>query len=425
MMPVNHVDISPTSRAEYRPEQDSVIQLFLLFRQSWRSLRNATVIGFVIGLAVAFAIPNYYTAYVRLMPPDSGGASGMLNALIAAKGLPSSVSDIAGSVTGLKNTSAVFMRVFRSRTVEDAVIRRHDLRSVYWRKYYETTRKKLESRTEITEDKKSGVIEIAVTDSDRQRAKAMAETYVDEANKLLANVSTSAARRERMFIENRLAQANQDLHEAERQLSEFSSKNTTLDVKEQTKAMVSAGAELQANIIAAKSELEGLQQTYNKNNVRVRTLKARIIELEGELSKLSGSAAADSGSTELYPPLKKLPKLGAQWADLYRNSQVQEKLFELLTQQYEMAKIQEAREIPVLKELDAPEVPERKSWPPRALIVSCFGVLAFFGTLGKFLLRDFISNHPQHPFVLRLQTYIAFSKKAEVSAVGKSMSLGR
>src|SRR5207253_531204 len=188
------------------------------------------------------------------------------------------------------------------------------------------------------------VISLIVTDGSPQRARDLAQGYVEELDRLVSQVSTSSARRERMFIEQRLASVKADLEDAEKQFSAFASKNTALDIKEQTRAMVESAALLQGQMIAAQSELQSLEQIYTANNVRVRALRARVDELKRQLQQLGGTDSSllsdATSSAELYPSIRKLPLLGVQWADLYRRMKVQETVFDLLTQQYEIARIQ-------------------------------------------------------------------------------------
>jgi len=246
----------------------------------------------------------------------------------------------------------------------------------------EDIRKDLEYATNLSVDRKSQIITIKVTDRSPQRAAAMAQAYVDELNRTLALVSTSSARRERIFLEERLKEVSVDLEAAEKEFSRFASQNTAIDIKEQGKAMVEAAAILQGQLIAARSELEGLRQIYTDSNVRVRALQARVGELENQLKKVGGTNAdAASGNTgpgdSLYPSIKQLPLLGVTYADLYRKARVQEAVFEKLTQQYELARVQEAKEIASVKVLDSPDLPEKKSFPPRVLLMLLGTALAF------------------------------------------------
>jgi uncharacterized protein involved in exopolysaccharide biosynthesis len=167
---------------------------------------------------------------------------------------------------------------------------------------------------------------------------------------------------------------NQDLEAAEKDFSQFASKNTAIDVKEQGKAMVEAAAVLQGQLIAAQSQYEGLRQIYSDNNYRVLSLKARIDELQRQLEKIGGkgeSATTVSGQPgdSMYPSIRKLPLLGVTYADLYRRTKIQEAVLETLTKEYEMAKVQEAKEIPTVKVLDNADVPDKKSFPPRIFII--------------------------------------------------------
>jgi uncharacterized protein involved in exopolysaccharide biosynthesis len=272
---------------------------------------------------------------------------------------------LAGDMVGVKSSSAVFAKVLESRTVLDHLIKRFDLRKKYHLSRWEDTREKLVSRTLIAEDKKSGVITVSFRDRDADLATAVTDAYVEELGSVMTNVSTSAARRERIFIEQRLADENKNLQDAEQQFSQFASTNMALDVPEQTKVTVEAAARLQGELIAARAQLEGLKQTYTEENIRVKSVQAHVNELERALGKInSGRAAGIQDPTSPYPSVKSLPLLGVKWADLYRNSKIRETVVELLTQQYEMARIQEAKEIPSVKVLDPASRPEirRPSW---------------------------------------------------------------
>src|SRR5258708_5391721 len=138
--------------------------------------------------------------------------------------------------------------------------------------------------------------------------------------------------------------------------------------------MVEAAATLQGQLIAAESQYEGLKQIYTGNNVRVRSVKARIDELQRQLQKLGGkgesaTSVSDLPADSLYPSIRKLPLLGVKYADLYRRTKIQEAVLETLTKEYELAKGQEAKEIPTVKGLDAANIPDKKSYPPRLLIM--------------------------------------------------------
>lgn len=361
-----------------------------LFWLNRRMLGRCLVWGLALSTVVAFLIPKEYESTTRLMPPSqrSSGGSGfaLMEAMAGGSGeagaglAGSALGNLAGDLLGLHNASAVFADMLKSRTVQDRIIDRFDLRKVYGTRYWESARNKLTNRTTISIDRKSDIITIAVRDRDPNRAAAIARAYVEELDRISAQLNTGAAHRERVFIERRLVAVKQDLDNASREFSQYSSNNATLDLKQQGLATVEAAAVLQGQLIAAQSELEGLEQIYTNSNVRVRALQARVDELQRQLKRVSGSdPGSGSNSQEEFPSIRQLPLLGVRWADLYRQTKIQETVYELLTSQYEMAKIEEAKETPVIKILDVAVPPERKSFPPRAVFVFLGSSLALAG----------------------------------------------
>jgi len=379
-------------------------------------------------LLVAFLIPKRFQATTQLMPPDSqsGGAS----ALLAAAGRGGAgLAGIAGDLLGAKNSGALFVGILGSRTVEDRLIEQFDLRREYGASKMEDARNSLAMHTGISEDRKSGIISITVTDHDPQRAAALASAYVKELDRLVAEVSTSAARRERIFLEERLHAVKQDLDASATKFSEFASKNTAIDIPAQGKAMVEAAATLQGQLIAAESELRGLEAMYTDQNVRVRALRARVAELRAQLGKIggdSGTAGALSSKSDpsLYPSIRQLPLLGVTYADLYRQTKIEETVFELLTQQYELAKVQEAKEIPSVKVLDAAVVPTKKSFPPRGLILVSGTALFFFGACGWLLAkRYYLAIDPQEPGKLLAEEVVSTVRIRTAIATARAVAL--
>jgi capsule polysaccharide export protein KpsE/RkpR len=355
------------------------------------------VIGFIASAIIAFLIPMRYTAVTRLMPPDQ--TSQGLASMFAALGKSSELGAIGSELFGMKTSGDLFLGVLKSDSVENAIIDKFDLRKVYGVKRYEDARKQLENRTDLSADRKSGIITIKVSDGKPERAAAMGREYVEQLNHVVITLDTSSAHRERVFLENRLKEVQQDLESAEKDFSQFASKNATLDVKEQSRAMIGAAGQLEGELIAAQTQLEGLRQIYTSNNVRVRSLQARIDEYKRQLQKLGGQTPsstatdnpADSSAavqnSDLYPSIRQLPILGVTWADLYRRTKVQEAVFETLTKQYEIARVDEAREVPSVKVLDVAAVPEHKSFPPRTIII-LFGTCLVIALCGVRILAE-------------------------------------
>jgi uncharacterized protein involved in exopolysaccharide biosynthesis len=376
-----------------------VLRLRLLW-EGRRALARIFAAGTALALALALLLPNEYQSTTRLMPPDSAEDSNlaMLSSL-AARG-DGLTAGVAGNLLGIKSSGALFIGILHSRTVEDRLVRRFGLRKVYGVAQTADARAKLDAHTAISEDRQSGILTLTVTDRSPQRAAVLAGAYIDELNRLVAELSTSSAHRERVFLAGRLKGARNDLDQAERNFSQFASRNTAIDIPAQGKAMVDAAARLQGERIAAQAELEGLRQIYTENNARVREARARVAELERQLEKLGGKdgTGAETSQASLYPSIRQLPLLGVPYADLYRRTQIEEAVYETLTQQYEMAKMEEAKETPSVKVLDAAAVPEEKSFPPRALIVLLGALLSFcLGAVWLSARRSWSETDPLDP----------------------------
>jgi len=217
----NHPELTTTSVAYLR-----------LLWEHRRLLARVAVYGLLASTLIAFLIPARYDSMARLMPPDNQSTSGLAAAAAAMSGVGAGLGGVASDLLGLKSTSDIFVGILSSRTVQDKLIQQFDLKKLYWDRRMEDARRDLAEHTGISVDRKSQIITISVTDHDPKRAAAMAQAYVEELNRLVAELSTSSARRERIFLDERLKAVNQDLEVAEKEFSQFSSKNTAIDIKE-------------------------------------------------------------------------------------------------------------------------------------------------------------------------------------------------
>ena len=380
-------------------------------RVMWRHralLLRVGAIAFVVNFGLVFLIPKRYEATARIMPPERSGSDGAMFAALAGRALGGDMlGSLAASMLGTHNSGALFVDLLKSGSVTGHIIDRFLLMSVYHARYRVDAAKSLLRRTAISQDKKSGVITITVTDTDPVRARDMAQAYLDELNVLVNRTSTSSAHQERIFIEHRLDAIKRDLDRAQQAMSDFSSTHATIDIREQTRATVDAAAKLEAELVVTEGELKSLQQIYGDENVRVRSAEARLANLKREMGKLGGSSAelapdtdppsrndASTGDPDpiSYPPLRQLPRLAVPYANLYRNVRVQENIFDLLTQQYEVARIQEARDIPAVSVIDAPGVPEKKSFPRRTLLTFIMTMIVLGATSAWLIFRHHWNN---------------------------------
>jgi uncharacterized protein involved in exopolysaccharide biosynthesis len=336
--------------------------------------------GGAAAILIALVIPSRYAATTRLMPPDPPAGQGMTILASLAGKMGANLASLGGDLLGVSTSVDLFAGLLESRTVQNDLIAKFNLGSVYGERHLVDARKELARRTDVSIDRKSGILTIQVTDHDPKRATAMAQEYVAQLNNVVTQLNTSSAHRERLFLEARLGEVKTELESAETEFSKFASKNAAIDIKEQGKAMVEAAAVLEGQFIAAQTELQGLRQIYTDSNIHVRATQARVDELRHQILKMSGKNESEGAlplkEDELYPSIRKLPLLGVTYADLYRRMKVEETVFETLTQQYEIAKVQEAKEVPSVKMLDPAELPEKKVFPPRTLFVFLGEIIA-------------------------------------------------
>lgn len=412
------------------PEMDRRTRQTESLRLLWNSRRvlvRATVSALLISTLVAFLIPASYTSTTQLMPPDSQSSSGMAMLTALAKAGGGGLGSLTGDLLGLKSTGDLFVGMLRSESCQANLVQQFDLKKEYGVKLAGEARRRLDERTSIAEDRKSGIISITVTDRSPLRAAALANAYVDQLNALVTALSTSSAHRERVFLEDRLKLAKQDLDQASSELAQFSSQNSTLDMQQMGKAMLDAAGNVAAQLVAANSELQGLRRIYTDDNARVQALSARVEELRRQLARLQGGPGSGEDRSEPnlqtasvlpavpaqtpYPSIRSLPLLGVKYSDFYRRSKIQETVYELLTEQYELAKIQEAKETPSVKVLDQARTPEKKSFPPRMQFIvlgTCLGLAT--SVVSVAVLSNLRAADPQDPRKLLVQEAVGALK---------------
>lgn len=371
----------------------------------FRTVLGLTGIVFVLVLVALLLTPNEYESVASIMPIDQQTFSNhsylnSISGIAAVSGLGSASSLLSGSQ---QNATETLKAVAASNSVRDAIINQFGLQQVYHTSTYLKTRKALGKHTTIESDKASGIIFISVRDQDKVRAQKIVRAYIDELNKEVYSLSSSSARRERIFLEQRLKTVQDDINKVSGELSAFSSHNLTLDPQTQAQQAYSSLTRIQSEIVASRTELAELRIKYTEDNPQIRVLRARIAELQNQMQKESSAGAkngeeADAGQT--YPSIRQLPDLGMKYGALYQQLVMQKTLYETLTKQYEFAKIEEAKEIPSLRILDEPDLPETKYAPRRIVILATSTFLAFFLSLLAVALRSYWTiTNKRHPFL--------------------------
>lgn len=369
----------PVSKSVSGPEDEiSLLDLLLVLAKRWRMIVGVTLAAGVIAALVTLTMPNIYTARTMILPSQDD--KGMMSAMMAQLG---SLAGLAGGLGG-PTTSDLYVTMLKSETVKDPIIDRFKLMDVYEVKYRADAYGALDSSAAISLGKKDGVITIDVDDRDPKRAADIANAYVDELGRVTARLSMGGAGKNRVFFEERLATAQADLARAEDALKTFQSRNKAVAVTEQAKATIEGVAQLRAQLAAKEVELAALRQSMTDESHEVKNLKALIGNLGGQIARLESGSGGGA-----VPGLGAVPQLGQEYVRLMREFKIQETLVELLTKQYEMTKLSEAKDVSPFQVLQKAKVPERKSKPKRSVIVLATTIsVGFFMVIFAFI-REF------------------------------------
>ncbi|MGB7510347.1 MAG: Wzz/FepE/Etk N-terminal domain-containing protein [Pelodictyon phaeoclathratiforme] len=345
-------------------DEINLIDLAIVLAKHKKLILGAPLITAVIVALISLLIPNSYTATTQILPPQqqSGAASALLGQLGALSGM-------AGAA-GIKNPNDTYIAMLKSRTVSDNLIRRFKLQTVYDKKYSSDTRKKLEKASAITAGK-DGVIVVKVDDRDPKRATALANGYVEELQKLTQVLAVTEASQRRLFFETQLLQAKQALGDAEIALKQLQEKTGLIQLDAQAEALVKAGSELKAQIALKEVELGAMRTFATGNNPDY----IRIEQLLGGLRSQLAKVEAGSVTT------RKIPEAGLAYVRKVRDLKYAETVYELLAKQFEIAKIDEAKEGSMIQVLDRAVVPDKKSNPKRSLITALATLAVGFGAV--------------------------------------------
>ena len=375
------------------PARIDFLELLLVIAREKKLILRITLGAAVLAAIVAFLLPKTYTATASILPPQQNQSvlSAMVGQLAGAQTLD--LRDL-----GLKNPSDVFVAMIKSRTVEDALINRFDLRKVYHIKHYQDARKKLENNSEI-DSEQEGLISISVSDRDPRRAADLANTWVDELRNLNQGLALTEAAQRRAFFEQKLAAERQDLSQAELVLKQVQQKTGIIQPDAQTRALIGAVAEVRAQIAAREVQLQAMRSYATANNPDVIRTERELAELRAQLAKIAQmqSAAPVSSEGNLQVPTGRLTAASLEYLEAARDLHYHESLYDFLSRQLEAARIDEAKNAVVVQIVDRAVVPEKKSGPKRLLMIALTALLAFLLAAFAVVVREAIRRRQQDP----------------------------
>ncbi len=360
-------------RATAGEPEVSLVNMAAVLGRRKRMIAGATLVAMVLSGVVAFLIPPSYTAEAVILPPQPEQSSQllMMGSPAGLAGLGGLGSSLAGGL--LRNPAEMYIGILKSRTIADALIARFRLQEVYGSKGLTSARKALARHTDIATGK-DYLITIRVEDRDRTRAARIANAYVDELHNQNSRLALTSASQRRLFFEQQLAAEKNALADSEIAMKKMQQASGLVFPSGQSDALMRAIAALRAEIASREVQLQGVRTYATGDNPQAQMLASTLAGLHKQLDKLEAG-----GGEDLVIPARQLPETGLEYLRKMRDFRYHETLFELLAKQYEAARIDEAKEAPLLQVVDSAVVPDRKSWPPRSLFVVVGGLLALIG----------------------------------------------
>lgn len=356
-------------------EEISLLDLLIALVRHRRLIVKTTLGMALVGLITSLLLPSRYTASTSILPPQQGSSTGA--ALLSQFGSLGSVASLAGGGLGLKNPNDLQVALLKSQTVEDAMVDRFHLTEMFHVKLRSAARKKLENVVDIDNGSKDSLIRISVTDRDPRRAADMANGYVEEFKKRSATLAVTEASQRRLFFEQQLGQAKDNLATAEEELKKTAQKTGLIQLDSQARATIELIAGLRAQIAAKEVQISSMRSFATGENPNLQIAQQELAGLQSQAERMG--AASESASNALVPK-GNMQESGLEYVRRLRDVKYFETIFDLLARQYEVAKVDEAKQGTVVQIVDRAIVPDRRSSPQRPLIV--LGALAFGLFLG-------------------------------------------
>lgn len=352
-----------------RSDMSSLLNLLLILAKYKRTIFRTTVAAVVLSTGGSLLLPDVYEATTKLLPPQQNQSTATM--LLSQLG---GMAGAAAGIAGLKSPNDMYVGMLKSRTIADGLIVQFDLKKVYDVETFEKARKILENRTDITSGK-DGLITIEVEDYDKKLVAQLAGAYVTKLDDLTKSLAITDASQRRVFFESELLKAKNNLANAETLLKTTINTHGVQSVDIESRGILETSARIKAQISAKQIELNSMRAFMTERNPDYRRIQEELYSLQAEAAKLENGRT--DGSSRKAEDEK---NGGLESIKLVRDVKYYQMLYELLAKQYEVARLDEAKDPSIIQILDHPVEPERKSKPHRSLIVMLAGVVAFLGS---------------------------------------------
>jgi uncharacterized protein involved in exopolysaccharide biosynthesis len=360
--------VPPAGAPEVSTRKDeseiSILDLLIVIAQRKRRVLAITAGFAVLAVIVSLLLPLRYTATVTILPPQQNSMSSMLTSQLGNLG---GMAALAGGALGVKSPNDMYVSMLKSRTVEDAMVERYGLMQEYHDKFQSFARKDFEEHATVDGAGKDGLIRVSVSDKDPNRAAELANGYIDQFRKLSEHLAIGEAGQRRLFFEQQLEQAKNNLADAEEALKRTEQKTGLIELDSQARALIESAAALRAQITAKEVQIKSLETFATDQNAQLVQAQQELAALRAQLAQLGGSETdPDAG---IVVPKGQVPEAGLEYVRKLRDVKYYETIFEILARQFEMAKLDEAREGALIQVVDPAIPPDRRSFPKRGYIV--------------------------------------------------------
>jgi uncharacterized protein involved in exopolysaccharide biosynthesis len=354
----------------------------------------------LLAAIISLILPHKFTATATILPPTSeqGGMLGFLT-----MNLPGDIAGLSrfmGGLPGLSSPSDLYAAIMQSSRIKNSIIRKYNLKKEFRVKTMHDASKALEQIARVSVSME-GIIAVSVTYKDKNLATEIANSFIEELDNFNTETAMTVGKRYRIFIEKRLRESTDSLALAEETLKNFQEKHRTVALDKELEAAIETIAQLKSQIILFEVQKGAWAAAGQVDNPYLANINRELRELKKQLTRIEfggeGKGSKEYGAG-FSVPFSKLPEISLEYARIYRDLKIQEVIYELLTQQYEQAKIMELKDTPSIQILDKASPPEKRSWPKRALIVIFAFLLSLFASIPLvFLLEyfDAVRNEPE------------------------------
>jgi tyrosine-protein kinase Etk/Wzc len=395
-IPKPRTDDQPASLVDDQSQNDlreiSILDLLIILARRKKLIFRITAAAAVLSAIISLLLPKQYTAQVTLLTPQQNSSS---NAVLSSQlgGLGSMAALASGSLA-LKNPNDIYIGLLQSRTVEDALVQRFGLMQEYKARFMSSARKALESHSVLDGSNKDGLIHIRIQDRDPNRAAELANGYVEEYRKMSEHLAITEASQRRLFFGDQLEHAKEQLANAEEEQRKIAQKTGLIQLESQARALIETAAVLRAQVTAKEVQIKSLETFATGENSQLVQAQEELSTLRAELRKLVGTD--ESSEAGLIVPKGTVTAAGVEYVRRLRDVKYYETIFEILARQFELAKLDEAREGATIQVVDKAVPPDVRSFPNRELIVVGATAVGFFLGLAIALIQGALQYWKSH-----------------------------